>query len=248
MGDAYHRSKRQKVAPPPYTCVSDSQGERSEDGDCPAVGEGSEEERFRRIEALLSQPLPPSLVDRRPGPGKQDVFYLSGANAIRIANFIFGVRGWGNKVLRTEEKSCVRNETSGQWSASIGLVSEVEVTTLGSGSYVCRREDVGYGSCERANTELLALESAGKEAATDGLKRALRLFGDALGTCLYDRHYVEWLKKQPRSVFGSNRDYSKAEFFKLDVPSVKGEIVGLRQGDNGGKVGENPRVEVSGGR
>lgn len=36
-----------------------------------------------------------------------------------------------------------------------------------------------------------AFEKAKKEAATDGLKRALRSFGNVLGNCLYDKEYLK---------------------------------------------------------
>ena len=35
-----------------------------------------------------------------------------------------------------------------------------------------------------------ALEKAKKEAVTDGLKRALRLFGNRLGGTIYDKKYL----------------------------------------------------------
>lgn len=36
-----------------------------------------------------------------------------------------------------------------------------------------------------------------KEAATDGLKRALKGFGNVLGNCLNNKNYLRWANKFP---------------------------------------------------
>ena len=36
---------------------------------------------------------------------------------------------------------------------------------------------------------------AKKEAVTDGIKRTLRMFGNVLGNCLYDKKYLQDIKK-----------------------------------------------------
>ena len=46
--------------------------------------------------------------------------------------------------------------------------------------------------------EGVAKEMAEKEAVTDGLKRALRCFGNMLGNCLYDTKYTEKLDTNHR--------------------------------------------------
>lgn len=53
---------------------------------------------------------------------------------------------------------------------------------LKDGTY---HEDIGYGSCANMPDRAAALEKAKKEAASDALKRALRLFGNGLGNCIY---------------------------------------------------------------
>lgn len=52
-------------------------------------------------------------------------------------------------------------------------------------------QDVGYGSIENGKNKAMSFEKAKKEAATDGLKRALRTFGNVLGNCLYDKEYLK---------------------------------------------------------
>ena len=53
-------------------------------------------------------------------------------------------------------------------------------------------EDVGYGVSEGMRSKALALEKARKEAVTDGLKRALKSFGNALGNCINDKEYLQF--------------------------------------------------------
>jgi recombination DNA repair RAD52 pathway protein len=54
-----------------------------------------------------------------------------------------------------------------------------------------RCQDIGYGSIENGKGKAASFEKAKKEAATDGLKRALRTFGNVLGNCLYDKEYLK---------------------------------------------------------
>lgn len=56
-------------------------------------------------------------------------------------------------------------------------------------------QDIGYGCIENAKTKAMAFEKAKKEAATDGLKRALRTFGNVLGNCLYNQEYLKEVQK-----------------------------------------------------
>ena len=54
-------------------------------------------------------------------------------------------------------------------------------------------EDVGYGTSEGMKSKALSVEKARKEAVTDGLKRALKSFGNVLGNCLADKEYVRYV-------------------------------------------------------
>lgn len=51
-------------------------------------------------------------------------------------------------------------------------------------------QDIGYGSMENGKTKAQVIEKAKKEGTTDGLKRALRTFGNVLGLCLNDSDYM----------------------------------------------------------
>ncbi len=50
-------------------------------------------------------------------------------------------------------------------------------------------KDIGYGHIENCKGKAPAFEKAKKEGTTDGLKRALRNFGNLLGNCVYDKDY-----------------------------------------------------------
>jgi len=60
-------------------------------------------------------------------------------------------------------------------------------------------EDIGYGVSEGMKSKALSLEKARKEAVTDGLKRALKSFGESLGNCISDKDYLKFITKQPKS-------------------------------------------------
>jgi len=63
----------------------------------------------------------------------------------------------------------------------------------------CYHEDVGYGTSEGMRSKAMSLEKARKEAVTDGLKRALKSFGSALGSCLSDKNYVALVTRSKRA-------------------------------------------------
>ncbi|WAR06941.1 RAD52-like protein [Mya arenaria] len=59
-------------------------------------------------------------------------------------------------------------------------------------------EDIGYGVSEGMKSKALSLEKARKEAVTDGLKRALKSFGNAMGNCLGDKDYLKCINRAPK--------------------------------------------------
>ena len=56
-------------------------------------------------------------------------------------------------------------------------------------------QDIGYGHIENCKGKAAAFEKAKKEGTTDGLKRALRNFGNVLGNCVYDKEYLARITK-----------------------------------------------------
>ncbi|XP_068579389.1 DNA repair protein RAD52 homolog isoform X2 [Cebidichthys violaceus] len=76
----------------------------------------------------------------------------------------------------------------------VGVSAFVKVQ-LKDGSF---HEDVGYGVSEGLRSKALSLEKARKEAVTDGMKRALKCFGNALGNCILDKEYLIAINKIPK--------------------------------------------------
>ncbi len=95
--------------------------------------------------------------------------------------------------------------------------------TLRDGTF---HEDVGYGHIENCKSKAAAFEKAKKEGTTDGLKRALRSFGNVLGNCIYDKEYLKQVGKvkavpsrTPGDTFES-RLHRHPDFVKREVKVV----------------------------
>ncbi|PWA02826.1 hypothetical protein BB558_001009 [Smittium angustum] len=157
-------------------------------------------DEFNQKANILKKKLPPELISYRKGAGGARLAYLEGWRAISLANEIFGFNGWSSTIqnMTVDYNAPLYNnikfllviysqmDVSPDGRISLGLSSVVRIT-LKDGTM---HEDVGYGTIENAKSKSMAFEKAKKEAATDGLKRALRMFGDVLGNCLYNRNYV----------------------------------------------------------
>jgi DNA repair and recombination protein RAD52 len=145
-----------------------------------------------RVSEVLRQQLGPEFISTRRGAGKQELSYLTGCDAIRIANAVFGFNGWSSEVRRIDVIYC--NNEGGRWSA--GASVNVRITLLKYDGVF--REDLGYGQAIKLFSQLEAVEKAGKEAQTDALKRALRQFGEVTGNCMYDKKYLSQIGKHRR--------------------------------------------------
>ncbi|KAK2496356.1 hypothetical protein MC885_006735 [Smutsia gigantea] len=120
------------------------------------------------------------------------VCYIEGHRVINLANEMFGYNGWAHSV--TQQNVDFVDFNNGKF--YVGVCAFVRVQ-LKDGSY---HEDVGYGVSEGLRSKALSLEKARKEAVTDGLKRALRSFGNALGNCILDKDYLRSLSKLPHQL------------------------------------------------
>ena len=134
-----------------------------------------------RVTEALAQPLDPALVSQRKGRGGRKFDYIEGHTAIDQANRIFGFGSWGYELvgdvtLRQIEQSDPR---TGEVTRSTAYSAVVKVTVPGAPS----RTDVGFQPVTDETPE--GHETAFKGAVTDGLKRALRSFGDRFGNGLY---------------------------------------------------------------
>ncbi|CAI6338717.1 unnamed protein product [Periconia digitata] len=146
------------------------------------------------IQKCLNKQLGPEYISQRPGNGGGKVAYLEGNKAIALANEMFGFDGWSSSLGQVQVDFVDENTQNGKVCLGLSIIVRI---TLKSGTY---HEDIGYGSIENGKGKAASFEKAKKEAATDGLKRALRTFGNALGNCLYDKDYlkkVQGMKVKP---------------------------------------------------
>ena len=132
------------------------------------------------VTEALSQPLPEELVSRRSGRGSRSYAYIEGHAAIEQANSIFGYGGWGYEAgeVALREIETVDRKT-GEVRVHRAYTAPVRVDVPGAPP----RTDVGFHAVADESAE--GHETAFKGAVTDGLKRALRSFGDQFGNALY---------------------------------------------------------------
>ncbi|KAF7794912.1 hypothetical protein EIP86_006055 [Pleurotus ostreatoroseus] len=164
--------------------------------------------RIATLQAKLDKKLGPEYISSRPGPsGGPKVLYAEGWKIINLANEVFGFNGWSSSVVSMSTDYMDVAEQTGR--VSVGVSAIVRVT-LRDGAF---HEDLGYGSAENTRGKGAALDKVGgvpscctpsaeaasdqakKEAVTDGLKRALRHFGNMLGLCLYDKSFLKEITK-----------------------------------------------------
>jgi DNA repair and recombination protein RAD52 len=145
---------------------------------------------------MLERRLGPEYVSQRPGPGGQKLFFLSSSDANRIANEVFGNDGWSTTILH--QRCEVRQEGS-SWVADAEYHVRVTVHWPAGESGAVRstsHEGVGYGGNKVMKKKGDAWEAAVKEAETDGVKRALRRFGEATGNCVYDKAFLAYIERE----------------------------------------------------
>lgn len=113
------------------------------------------------------------------------VAYVESWKAIELANSIFGFSGWSSNIVALTNDFTEEIGTGSNLKYRVGATAIIKLT-LKDGTF---HEDVGYGMCE-SKIKGTAFENAKKEAVSDARKRALRLFGNALGNSIYDRVYT----------------------------------------------------------
>jgi DNA repair and recombination protein RAD52 len=141
--------------------------------------------RLRRLSTAakrkLRQPLAPEHISDRRGDDGELVRYLEGWRAIQLANAIFGEDRWGAEVVgEVAYRPLTQTGRRGATLVQGIYTATVRVTVDGCTAH----SDVGTAPVTEQTPEAHAL--ACKAAVTDGLKRALRHFGAALGNELYD--------------------------------------------------------------
>lgn len=161
----------------------------------------------------LTAPLEPSRVKSREGGGGRSLSYIEAHDAIRTANNIFGLGNWGYTVQELtplgEAEEVERNDRVG-YRIAYRAVVKVSVRVPGKGSpnsssgvwtaaQNVEFSDVGYGDgFDYSGSELTIHELAMKEAVSDGVKRALKNFGDQFGLSLYDKEALKAIESQSK--------------------------------------------------
>ncbi|KAF2437304.1 alpha/beta-hydrolase [Karstenula rhodostoma CBS 690.94] len=184
------------------------------------------------LQSRLNKQLGPEYISQRPGNGGGRVAYLEGNKAIALANEVFGFNGWSSSLGQVQIDYVDENTQNGKVSLGLSIVVRI---TLKDGTY---HEDIGYGSIENGKGKAASFEKAKKEAATDGLKRALRTFGNVLGNCLYDKTYlkkVQSMKFEPVK-FQEDNLHRHADF----APKVKNEMGMVKREAHQTPVRTNP--------
>ncbi|CAL4062069.1 unnamed protein product, partial [Meganyctiphanes norvegica] len=160
------------------------------------------------VQKVLRQKLGPSFISQRPGGGGQKIAYIEGWRVISLANEIFGFNGWAHSV--TNQTIDFVDHHNGKF--YVGISARVKVQ-LKDGVY---HEDIGYGVSEGMKSKALSIEKARKEAVTDGLKRALKSFGNAMGNCLSNKDYLRYIGKAP---VPRAHNVDENEVLKEEMPS-----------------------------
>jgi DNA recombination protein Rad52 len=125
------------------------------------------------ILAELGQPIDVNRVKQRKGASDKMLSYIEAYDAIDTANRIFGFEGWSHTV-----RNIVRYPENKMFTAQVDVTARI-------GERVVVHGDVGVGIHKSDKQE--EIEKAVKEAASDGIKRALRAFGAQFGNELYDK-------------------------------------------------------------
>ena len=133
------------------------------------------------VTKALGQPLDPALVSTRRGTAGRTFSYIEGHVAIDEANAIFGYGGWGYELAGDVTLREIANvdPKTGEIKTSSAYSAPVRVTVPGAPP----RTDVGFHAVADETPD--GHDTAIKGAVTDGMKRALRSFGDRFGNGLY---------------------------------------------------------------
>ena len=116
--------------------------------------------------------------------GNLTLSYLEGFDVIEAANRVFGFGNWDYSLTKLEQVSQELNQNQNHIICYKAIVKVTVYDTQHSKQV--SREDVGFGS-GIAKTLADAHENGAKEATTDGIKRALKSFGNNFGLSLYDK-------------------------------------------------------------
>ena len=138
--------------------------------------------------------------------GNLTLSYLEGFDIIETANRIFGFGNWDYSITKLEQVSQELNQNQNHIICYKAIV-KVTVYDLQHSKQVLR-EDVGFGS-GIAKTLADAHENGAKEATTDGIKRALKSFGNNFGLSLYDKSRQHQTQQEQAHLQQQPQQYSQ---------------------------------------
>jgi DNA repair and recombination protein RAD52 len=175
------------------------------------------------LQSKLAKQLGPEYLSSRAGPGGGKVHYVPAEKCIQLANEVFGFNGWSSQIMDVQVDFVDENPTTLKVSLGLSVIMRV---TLKDGTF---HEDIGYGHIENCKGKAAAFEKAKKEGTTDGLKRALKNFGNVLGNCIYDKEYLQKVTKvkvQPYKWDVANLYRPTDHFVKMEsvVPKFEEKI------------------------
>ena len=160
-------------------------------------------------------------MDEQAGQGGKKLLFISGSVVINIASDVFGYDGWSSSVV--ERDICFAESKEGGTEWDVGICTTVRVT-LTDGNF---HDGVGWRSMENERSRSLASEKAYKEGETDGLKRALGLFGNVLGDCAYDNAYCDKIRKM--GYVKSRVDVMFGKLYRLGAESQSESMQGKKR-------------------
>ena len=184
-------------------------------------------EETKRIQENLNRKLTVDEIRHRSAFNGVKLAYIEGWKAYSIANETFGFNGWSSEVI----SMAIDYVDEKDMRYSVGISCNVRVH-LKDGTF---HDDVGYGSSDNMRSKSEAFGKARKEAVTDATKRALRLFGNRLGNCMYDHDFLKNLYFQSQSTPHGSTAHSKAATSSIsktnsinaNAPSVPSERTSL---------------------
>ena len=137
--------------------------------------------------AELSKGLDPAEVKKRP-QGSGSVSYVTGEYIKRTLNRIFGFSNWSSEIV----EMCCQDDSGGPWARA-----RVKLEVVFADGVKVAREDVGFGSASPKQRD--GRELAGKEAVTDGIKRAASSLGNQFGGVVLNM--IQWPQKNKAANF-----------------------------------------------
>ena len=164
---------------------------------------GSSEDVSRDLCYRLSLIPDQEFLQSRPGPGGKRFYYITVQNLIAIANDVFGPTGWSTDCFLV---NTVVESKDGKFDVIAKVKVKVKVA--------CNSHSViGYGK-GISSDKVDAIAKAEKVARSDGLKGALKMFGNVFGLFLKD---VDLLKSVLRGTVPPDRTYVKDMFSQSSV-------------------------------